>query len=72
MRFDLTENWFEFCENISDLNIHSSHSGIYISVVWFSGYSKGSLIADFQKSDCGLVYLELNPALQIDTDNYIS
>ena len=38
--FDLTETCFEFCINISDLPIYSSHSGIYLSLFWFSGYSQ--------------------------------
>ena len=72
VRFDLTEKWFEFCDDISDLNIHSSHDGIYVALFWFSGYSQGSIIADFQKDACGIIYLELNHELQIHKENIIT
>ena len=72
IRFDSTENWFEFCEDISNLSIHSSHGGIYVSLFWFAGYSIGSILATLQKTRCGTLYLEHNPALLIQKENIIS
>ena len=61
IKFSKTGEIFEFCENVNKLIIYSETDHIYISLVWFSGYSHGSFDGTLKSSNCRTLYMERYP-----------
>ena len=53
-----TDQGFELCEDINYLEIGSQSNILYISLVWFHGYSRGSFIGYIENVMCRSYYLE--------------
>ena len=41
IKFEFSDGGFEFCQDINNLNIHSKHNYIGITLIWFHGYTEG-------------------------------
>ena len=61
LEIDDTENYFEFCRDMNDFRIGAENKGIYITLIWFTGYSIGSLLGRLSHSMCRTVYVETFP-----------
>ena len=59
----------EFCKDITNLTINSENNYIYMSVVWFSGYSQGFISGNITSIDCNSFYIELYPPHQLYQDH---
>ena len=61
LEIDDTERYFEFCRDMNDFMIGSENKGIYITLIWFTGYSIGSLLGRLSPTMCRTVYVETFP-----------
>ena len=61
IKFYSDDKWFEFCQDINDLDIYSRHNGFYITLVWFYGYSRGYFTAKSYNNFCQTLYIEQMP-----------
>ena len=52
LEIDDTEHYFEFCTDMNDFRIGSVNKGIYITLIWFTGYSIVGKIITFNVSYC--------------------
>ena len=58
VKFDYADRGFEYCQDINDLDIYSQHDVLYITLVWFYGYSSGYFTGAVDTTDCQTLYIE--------------
>ena len=59
--FDRDGREFEYCEDLTDFTIYSETSMLYVSLVWYTGYSRGSFLGNYQTVFCRRIYAERYP-----------
>ena len=69
IKFEFSDGGFEFCQDINNLNIHSKHNYIGITLIWFHGYTEGYFLGNIILSDCQVFYLESYPSHQVYLGN---
>ena len=61
IRFYSGDKRFGFCEKISYFFIYSPNNILYVTLVWFGGYSQGSFEGIVRPNDCQFFYHGYNP-----------
>ena len=70
--FDRDGREFEYCEDLPDFTIYSETNILYVSLVWYAGYSRGSFLGNYQTVLCRRIYAERYPPYKVYQNNILT
>ena len=72
VNFYANDKGFELCQDTKDVQIGSQSDVLYITLVWFQGYSRGHFVGNVEIARCRSFYLEIeSPDLIYSHDIFI-